>query len=278
MSEPHPERQIGIGLTVLTLLLLAATSWPVLEDLTAAGPPDPVEPAISTTPATAEGPTSEKPVVPVSLFREDFEDGARGWRVLERGSGEVSASDDKAVLAVPRSPTRRTVAALRRTFDEPVRDLTVTGRFKVAEGGCDRTASVSRGNVPIVRIFDPAGQRLISLYRANGTCGRTAGVYVEHSGGLHQTSARVSIGEWVKVTLHATSPTSGAGLLRVTLDSVEVYRTDRADHGGQPFGAVGLHDEVPYQVGVLKVDQVSAWTQAEPVPRTTCEPDGSAYS
>ena len=80
------------------------------------------------------------------------------------------------------------LAYARKTLASNRPDLTVTGDFRVAAEG------PSGGNVPFIRFFDSAGNRLISLYRLNLNGSR---IGLTYGGIFFNTSGTLALNTWV---------------------------------------------------------------------------------
>src|SRR5207249_3516935 len=83
------------------------------------------------------------------------------------------------------------------------------------------------GNVPLLRLYDPSGHRLLSLYRPNGS----TVVYAGWSGTFVPTAARLPTGTFRRFQVEVTTGGDGASTLVVSVDGIEVYRTPSASLG-----------------------------------------------
>jgi len=105
-----------------------------------------------------------------SLFTDGFESGDySAWTQVQTGGNGMAVVQSATVrtggLAAQLSETATSgsKAYARKTFSSAESDLTASGDFRVV------TQGASGGNVPFFRLLSPAGARLVSLYRQNGT-------------------------------------------------------------------------------------------------------------
>jgi len=86
----------------------------------------------------------------------------------------------------------------------------------------------SGANVPLLRVFDPSGARLASVYRQNQ--GGDA-LWVHHSGAYNATTGKLALGAWGHVRLHVIVAGSGASTVEVFLNGTRIYQTTTASLG-----------------------------------------------
>ena len=108
------------------------------------------------------------------------------------------------------------------------------------------------GNVPLLRLYDPSGHRLLSLYRPNGS----TVVYAGWSGTFVPTAARLPTGTFRRFQVDATTGGDGASTLVVSVDGIEVYRTPAASLGLAGVGAVQLGNDTKAQPFTVVADDV----------------------
>jgi hypothetical protein len=217
-----------------------------------------------------------------TVFTDDFESGsfAPNWSVtrLANGLAEVQAGigtngSKAARLTVP-DYTSNSIAYIKHTLATPALGLSASGNFKVNSGGCSDTAGYSAGNVPFLRFFDADGRRVAGLYRINGSCSRTAKLYVQHSGNYYRTGKNISFGQVYSAELRILVAEPSKSLVQVYLDGVLVYETTIADNGLKPIASVTIHNEHTNQVGDLVADDIKLATfgSTQPPPTNPCEP------
>jgi hypothetical protein len=237
-------------------------------------------PALAAPSAPAAG-TSIAPQLPsdTELFTDDFESGTlSNWVVTTGGEGTASvvsqtshtgAASQMARMTVP-NYTTNSIAYIRRNLGSPVYALSAVGWFKVLSGGCDSSAGYSAGNVPFFRFFDTNGRRVVGLYRINGSCSKTAKMYVQHSGSFFRTGKNIGFGDWNKLELRATV-NGGTSLVQVYMNDNKVYEATTANNGIIPVASVTVHNEHNNQVGDLLADDIRLATfSSGPPPTNPC--------
>jgi hypothetical protein len=149
--------------------------------------------------------------------------------------------------------------------------LSAAGNFNVVAGGCDDAAGYSKGSVPLLRFFDDTGRRVVGLYRINGSCGKQAKLYVQHSNDFFRAGANIALGQWNHAELRVTVSEPGASLVQVYLNGRKIYESTTANNGIRPLEHVNLHNEHPNQKGELLADDVRIATVPVAPPTNPCE-------
>lgn len=207
-----------------------------------------------------------------ALFADTFESGSlSAWTTTTTGTtglarAEAVPGQTGSYAAHLSSSDPASSAHLRRVLAEPVSEFSVSLRVAVlAEGAAG-------GNVPLVRVLDANGARLLSVYRQNLSSDR---VYVQQGGLYAQTSGSLPLGTWkqLDLVLIVQGTTSS---VEVRLDSAVVYTTATANVAA-PVAIVQLGNEVKGQKFDLAADDVVASSQAAG-PGTPCEPSHPAPS
>ena len=225
-------------------------------------------------PSSGPGPASAIPS-DTELFFDDFAD-LSGWTVTTNGQGTVAIAatggqdgGSAARITVP-NYTSESLAYLKRPLAAPVNGLSASGWFRVTAGGCDGSAGYSAGNVPFFRFFDGNGKRIVGLYRINGSCSKTAKLYVQHSGNYFRTGKNLGFNNWYKLELRAAVSTPGSSLVQVYLNDDLVYQTTIADNGILPFASVNIGNEHKNQVGDFFADKVRLGSFDSAPPTNPC--------
>lgn len=181
-----------------------------------------------------------------TLVGDGFESGSlSGWNVVKTGSAATAGVQSQIArsgsYAARLSATTSSSSYARKAFSTAQTDLTVAADLRIASGG-------SSGNVPLIRMFDAGGTRLLSLYRQNEDYDR---LYVQHSGRYNSTSGALALNAWGR--LEVTVKTAGsASAVVVKLDGTTIHQTTAASLGtagvqtmqlgndtyGQPFDVV----------------------------------------
>ena len=138
-------------------------------------------------------------------------------------------------------------------------DLRADGAFNVQAEGAPG------GNVPLLRFFDAAGNRLVSLYRQNGN----SGLWVKHSGAYYATNQTIALGTWYNLGIRAAVGSPGTGTVEIWLNGLPVYSTASATLGTSPIMTVQIGNETPGQAFNLVADDISLSGPDSPPPTGT---------
>jgi hypothetical protein len=210
-----------------------------------------------------------------TLFTDEFAD-LSGWTVTTGGEGTVNIAaaggqdgGPAARITVP-NYTSNSIAYLKHPLAAPEYGLSAVGYFRVTSGGCDSSAGYSAGNVPFFRFFDANAQRVVGLYRINGSCSKTAKLYVQHSGNFWRTGKNMSFGAWYKLELRAGVGTPGSSPVQVYVNDDLVYETNIANNGLKPFTSVNIGNEHANQVGDFYADKVRLASFTVTAPTNPC--------
>jgi hypothetical protein len=193
--------------------------------------------------------------VSLSLFADGFESGDfSAWtRVTTGGDGTatVQSSLIKAgTFAAQLAETANTgsLAYVRKTLSSSQTDLTASGDFRITQEGA------SGGNVPILRLFDSSGTRLISLYRQNLDGNK---IRVTHSGVGFTTSGTLALNTWGRFDLHVITAGTGVSTVEVFLNGTVVYRTNTASLGTSGVATVQIGNDTAKQTFTIVADDIS---------------------
>jgi|GEM_PF-3730549 len=134
--------------------------------------------------------------------------------------------------------------------------IVVEGDVRVlAEGGAS-------ANVPIVRLFDAAGTRLVNLYRQNLTGGK---LYVNYNGGYFATAALLPLDTWRRIILRVVIA-GAASTVEVSVDGSSVYRNTAASLGTSAISTLQFGNEISAQRFDIAVDDVKASDESADTP------------
>ena len=123
-----------------------------------------------------------------------------------------------AALAAPSSTS---YAYARKTLSQSQPDITVSGDFQITMEGS------SGKEVPIFKLYDSSGTRLVYLYRRN-VSGR---VYVVDGATTYSTPAKLPLGTWANFSVHVVAGGTGAGTIQVSMNGSVIYQTTTASLG-----------------------------------------------
>jgi Big-like domain-containing protein len=180
-----------------------------------------------------------------ALFSDGFESGGLSNWTLARTGGDGSVTVQGSVVKsgsfaarLSESATSGSYAYARETLTADQTELTVTGDFQIfAEG-------TSSQNVPIFRLFDSSGTRLVSLFRQSASGNK---IYVGYGGSNKLTTGLLPLNTWGTFELHVIAG-AGTGTVEVRLNGTLVYSATGAtlasirtiqignDTTGQPLG------------------------------------------
>lgn len=108
-------------------------------------------------------------------------------------------------------------------------------------------------NVPIFRLFDPSGVRLISLYRQNLSGDQ---VWIQHSGSYNFTSGTLPLNTWGFFEMHITVAGTGASTIRVFLNGTQIYQTTTASLGNTGVLSIQAGNDTSRQTFTLHADDI----------------------
>jgi hypothetical protein len=191
----------------------------------------------------------------LQVFADGFESGdfaAGGWTVVTGADGTAtvqSAVTRTGTYAARLSATTATNsrAYIRRDLGASYTDVTVAADILVQQEGA------SGANVPIFRIFDVTGTRLMSVYRQNADSDR---VYAAVGSTRWLTTGRLPLGTWGRFELHVTTAGTGASVIDVRLDGVLVLHVANASLGTSGVRSVQLGNDTNKQAFALVADDV----------------------
>ncbi|MDQ3668757.1 MAG: Ig-like domain-containing protein [Actinomycetota bacterium] len=200
-------------------------------------------------------PASRSWTVDLTLFSDGFESGDfSAWSLLRTG-GDGTATVQSAIVktggfAARLSETVNTgsFAYVRKALASAQTEITAAGDFQITQEGA------SGGNVPIFRLFDPAGARIVSLYRQNLDGNK---IRITHGGVGYSTTGILPLGTWGRFQLHVITAGTGASTIEVRLNGALVYQTTTASLGTAGVLNVQLGNETAKQAFTLVADDVT---------------------
>jgi hypothetical protein len=189
---------------------------------------------------------------PSGAFSDDFESGTLSkWTV--RAGGDGVAGVQTAIVKTGTFAARFTETAnagsfgyARATLPTALSDFTVGGDFNVLQQGA------SGGNVPLLRLLDGSGARIVVLYRQNGTTGE---IWVNQNGTRALTAARLALNEWHNFEVDVKIA-GAASVVRVRADGAQVYSTPTATLGTAAITTVQIGNDTAAQQGSIAVDNI----------------------
>ena len=160
-----------------------------------------------------------------SLFSDGFESGGlTNWTLVKTGvdgSATVQSTVVKTGAFAARfseSATSGSFAYARETLVADQTSLTITGDLQVfAEG-------TSSQNVPIIRLFNSSGTRLVSLFRQSASGNK---IYIGYGGTNYLTSGLLPLNTWGTFQLRIVTGTGNA-TVQVSINGSLVYSNTAA--------------------------------------------------
>ena len=224
-----------------------ATNVPPTATATPIGP--------TTTPTstfTPETPTAT-PIV-TNLFEDGFESGNfSAWTsVTTSGDGSAAiqgATANTGSFAAQLSETVNTGSAvyIRKSLPAPELDLTVSGYFMITQEG------VSGTNVPLFRLYNASGTRLLTLYRQNLDADR---VWVSDGVTRFSTTGLLPLNTWVKVDLRVVTAGTGTSTIQVYINDMLVFNTSTASLGTTGVLTAQIGNDTTKQIFTLFADDI----------------------
>jgi hypothetical protein len=206
------------------------------------------------------------------LFADGFETGDfTAWTTVQagpKGDARVQATTTRsggfaAVLSA--SSDEGSYAYARKQLPSAQLDLRASADFRVtAEGG-------GGGNVPLIRLYDSAGARMLSLYRQNAAGSR---LYIQHSGIFNTTTGVLPLDTWgnVQVKVHVNGTSSS---VEVRLNGALIYQSPSADLGGLGVYRFQVGNDTTSQAFTEYIDNVAIDDGSGPGPAATASPSPS---
>jgi len=160
-------------------------------------------------------------------FTDGFESGDfSNWTSVHTAiNGSATVQSDvvrtgsfAAALAAPSSTS---YAYARKTLLQSEPEITVSGDFQITMEGS------SGKEVPIFKLYDSSGTRLVYLYRRNDS-GR---VYVVYGTTTYSTSAKLPLGTWANFSVHVIAGGTGTSTIQVSMNGSLIYQTTTASLG-----------------------------------------------
>jgi hypothetical protein len=139
-------------------------------------------------------------------------------------------------------------AYVRKTFSTPSLDITASGNFNLQAEGA------SGGNVPIFRFLDPAGTRLVSVYRQNVTTSNNIGVTAGTT--RYTATSKLALNTWANVSMHTII--NGAGsTVEIRVNGALVLSTTTASLGTSGVSTVQIGNDTAAQAGNIVADDIN---------------------
>ena len=226
--QPLSRRLVGIIATALVMLPLAAY----------------VPASVSAAPTTA--------------LQDNFESGTfQAWTSVATGGNGAAVVQGSVVhggayaarLSATNSST--SFATARESLSAPAGQVTVTASVHILGDGA------MNSNVPLVRLFDANGTRIVSFYRQNAT---QDFLYVNYAGIYAKTPAQLALNTWADVELSVSGAGTAAGTITARVNGTVIFSTSNASLGAGGVAIVQFGNEVKAQTFDLALDDVTITT------------------
>lgn len=206
-------------------------------------PPSPVP-----SPSSSPAPTSQ----PGTWFSDGFESGTlNAWTVRRGTTGQVSVTTN--------GPRTGTYAAFLSATSAGGSNAYARASLGGARTTVDASLAVRiqtegavNGNVPLVRLLNGSGSRIVTVYRQNQSSDR---VYVSYGGTNFLTSGRLALNTWGTVRVIVSINASGSSL-EVRLNGVTIHTTSSASLGSLGLATLQIGNDTNKQAFAMTVDDV----------------------
>jgi hypothetical protein len=204
-------------------------------------------------PVDTDTPTPTSSTSPI-LFSDGFESGNfSAWSLVKTGADGVALVQSGTVktgsFAAQLSETANTgsLTYIRASLPQAETNLTISLDIMITQEGA------SGANVPILRLFDSTGTRLISLYRQNLSGNR---IWINHSGASISTTGLLSLNTWSHFDVHVITAGTSASSIEVYQNGTLIYQTATASLGIPGILSVQIGNETAKQIFTLFADNV----------------------
>jgi tartrate-resistant acid phosphatase type 5 len=206
------------------------------------------------TPTRTATPTATMTLPVTYLFTDGFESGNfSAWTSLITGNGGNATVQSSTVkngsFAARLSSTNSTQskAYARKNLSAAEKNVTVSSYFMIAQEGA------SNSNVPIFRLYDSAGKRLLTLYRQNLSSDK---VYVTDGATRWLANRTMPLNTWVKFDLHVIIVGNGTSTIEVYMDGVLAAKTTTANMGTAGIFTIQIGNDTSKQIFTLYADDI----------------------
>jgi hypothetical protein len=204
---------------------------------------------------TDSSPATRSWTVSLTLFSDGFESGDfSAWSTVATagdGTAQVQSTVVKSGGFAGRLSETANVgstAYARKTFGSPLSDLTVTGWFDLLAEG------VSGGNVPLLRLFDAAGARLVVVYRQNLS---GDSIWLTIGSNRFSTTGKLPLSTWGQLDLRITGAGTASGTLELRLNGNLIYQSASAVLAA-PILTLQIGNDTARQTFTLVADDIVA--------------------
>jgi hypothetical protein len=187
-----------------------------------------------------------------TILTDGFESGTLGSWTVRTGTDGVAVAQSAVVKTgayaarLQATTAGGSYAYIRGSLGTPKTVLTATADMRLAAEG------VAGANVPLVRLFDSSGNRVVNVYRQNQSANR---IYVVYNGITFQTTGTLPLSTWTSVGVRVVVA-GAASTVQVTINGTSVYSTTTADLGTNGLTSIQFGNDTRKQAFDLFVDNV----------------------
>lgn len=225
--------------------------------------PPSVAPSASAPPPPSVGPSAPPSAAPSAvpssppggiLIDDGFESGSLAAWTVRTGSGGVAVIQSTTVrtgvraLRLAATTAGGSYSYVRQSLGGSRPAVAVEANVRLAAEGA------AGGNVPIFRLFDAAGTRVLNVYRQNANQDR---VYVVFGGITYQTTGRLPLATWSTIGVRGVV-NGTAGTVEVWINGTTVFRSTAANLGTSGLATLQLGNDTKRQAFDLAIDDVIA--------------------
>jgi hypothetical protein len=193
-----------------------------------------------------------------AVFSDGFESGGfSAWSAATTG-GDGTATVQQSIVRAGQFAARLTetgnagsFAKVSRSLGSSYKSVTVSLDIRIDAEGASGLV------VPILRVYDGAGTRLVSLYRRNANFN---GVGVSNAGASYNTSGSLPLGTWRRYSVRLIAAGAGTSTVTVTQDGAQIFTMTTADLGTSGVASIQLGNENAAQAFALEADGVQLTT------------------
>lgn len=228
------------------------TPWPTNTPLPTATPLPATNTPIPPTATNTSVPPTATPIG-APLFMDGFESGNfSNWTsVVNTVSGVASVQSSTVyngsyAAQFMSLATKNSRAYIRKHLGTSQTEITASGYFRITQEGANNA------NIPVFRFFNPAGTRVVSLYRQNGS----GLVRIADQSTTLNTSGTMLLNTWTRFDLRVIANGSGSSTLQVYMNGVQILNTSTANVGTTGVLNIQLGNDTTTQLYTLFADDI----------------------
>jgi hypothetical protein len=138
-------------------------------------------------------------------------------------------------------------AYARATLLQSQTELNISGSFNI------QTEGLSGGNVPLFRLYDASGVRLMNFYRQN-LDGNS--LWVSHGTTRYRLNGLLPLNTWAEFSVHIITAGAGLSTIEVYQNGVLIFSTTTADLGSNGVLTIQIGNDTARQTYWLIADDI----------------------